>query len=128
MNAIMEQLAGGSQPSIKKRAGNAMGSFAVILNNAQLTELCTMLLTKIGENADKEATITLVQCLSLMAKATGTKLAPFLPQLVPQLTTLMKAVPADASEDLDNELSEACLSTLEALSRRCPKEISKYIP
>ena len=29
--------------------------------------------------------------------------------------------------DIDNELSEACLSTLQSIIRRCPKEVEPYI-
>ena len=34
----------------------------------------------------------------------------------------------DKSVDLDNELSEACLSTLVAIVRRCSREVTPYIP
>ena len=34
----------------------------------------------------------------------------------------------DNSVDLDNELSEACLSTLVAIIRRCPREVTPYVP
>ena len=69
-----------------------------------------------------------MQCLSLIAKAIGSKLAPFLQQIVPLLMTLMMKLDKDKSVDIDNELSEACLSTLVAIIRRCPREVTPYVP
>lgn len=47
MNAINIQLTRGSQLSLRKRASYAMGSFAVVLNQSQLTRLVELLLTKL---------------------------------------------------------------------------------
>jgi hypothetical protein len=48
----------------------------------------------------------------LIAKAIGSKLSPFLNQIMPLLMQLMMQLDKEKSVDLDNELSEACLSTL----------------
>lgn len=32
------------------------------------------------------------------------------------------------SIDVDNELSEACLTTIHSIIRRCPREVSAYVP
>lgn len=47
MNAINTQLNTGSTHSLRKRAGYAMGQFAVVLNNQQLNRLINLLLDKI---------------------------------------------------------------------------------
>ena len=75
---IMLQLTGGNEVSLKKKACYAMGSFAFILNNQQLGALVSDLLKRIEANAKKQDTTMFVQCLSLIAKTTGTKLTPFL--------------------------------------------------
>eukprot|EP00351_Strombidinopsis_sp_SopsisLIS2011_P000261 CAMPEP_0116876710 /NCGR_PEP_ID=MMETSP0463-20121206/8594_1 /TAXON_ID=181622 /ORGANISM="Strombidinopsis sp, Strain SopsisLIS2011" /LENGTH=116 /DNA_ID=CAMNT_0004523471 /DNA_START=732 /DNA_END=1079 /DNA_ORIENTATION=- len=62
-----------------------------------------------------------------MAKTVGSKLAPYLEDIVPTVQALMLKLNPDASEDLNNELSEACLSTLEAIIKKCPKEITGRI-
>lgn len=50
MNAINAQLTGGVSLSVRKRASYAMGQFAIILNNQQLTKLCQILMSKIQSN------------------------------------------------------------------------------
>ena len=88
-----------------------------------------MLLTKIdASGASKEDRTTLVQCLSLVAKATGGKMAPHIGTLVPKLSVLMKDLDPEEPDDHANELSEACLATIEAITRRCPKDIAERVP
>lgn len=62
-----------------------------------------------------------------MAKTVGNKLSPFLDEIVPIVQALMLKLNPDASEDLNNELSEACLSTLEAIIKKCPREITNRV-
>lgn len=62
-----------------------------------------------------------------MAKTVGSKLAPYLEDIVPTVQALMLKLNPDSSEDLNNELSEACLSSLEAIIKKCPKEITGRI-
>ena len=58
MKAINNQLASGSTASLKKRASQAMGAFAIILNQASLNQLCTLLLTKIKSGTNKADKVT----------------------------------------------------------------------
>lgn len=62
-----------------------------------------------------------------MAKSVGNKLTPYLPQIVPLLSQLMTALDQSQSVDRDNELSEACLSTLQAILRKCPKDVTQFV-
>lgn len=39
-------------------------------------------------------------------------MAPFLGQIIPLLTKLMQEINPEQSNDIDNELSEACLNTI----------------
>jgi cullin-associated NEDD8-dissociated protein 1 len=34
----------------------------------------------------------------------------------------------EKSSDLDNELSEACMNTIHAIIRKCPREVTMYVP
>ena len=63
----------------------------------------------------------------MVTKSIGSKLAPFLNQIVPLLLSIMTKLDDSSSVDIDNELSEACLSTLQSIIRRCPKEVEPYI-
>ena len=105
-----------------------MGAFAVILNQTSLNQLCSLLLTKIKTGTNKADTVTQIQCLSMVAKAIGSKLAPFLDKIVPLLLEIMIKLDPNSSLDIDNELSEACLSTLQSIIRRCPREVTPYVP
>ena len=40
---------------------------------------------------------------------------------------MMMQLDNDNSIDLDNELSEACLSTLQAIIRRCPRDVTPFV-
>ena len=64
----------------------------------------------------------------MVAKAIGSKLAPFLDKIVPLLLDIMVKLDPNSSVDIDNELSEACLSTLQSIIRRCPREVTPYVP
>jgi len=65
--------------------------------------------------------------LSIIAKSIGSKLSPYLSQIIPSLSRFAKRLQAEESVDEDNELSETALSTLEAIIRKCPLEVSDYI-
>ena len=62
-----------------------MGAFAVVLNTKQLQQLTQLLLEKIRTGKNKSEVAIQVQCLSLMSKAVGSKLAPFLQDIIPLL-------------------------------------------
>jgi hypothetical protein len=78
MTVISKQLTQGTTPQIRKKASYCMGAFAVVLNNKQLQQLVLSILEKVRTNRNKGEVATLVQCLSLISKSVGSKLAPFL--------------------------------------------------
>ena len=127
MTAINAQLTGGQTLSLRKRASYAMGQFAVVLNNAQLSKLITLLLRKIDSRQAQADTIIQVQCLSIIAKSIGSKLSPHLAQIIPSLDRLSADLSPEESRDEDNELAETALSTLEAIIRKCPLEVSDHL-
>jgi hypothetical protein len=59
-----------------------------------------------------------------MAKSVGNKLSPFLNDIIPLLSALMQQINNDQSNDLDNDLSEACLTTLQSIILKCPGELN----
>lgn len=65
-----------------------------------------------------------MQCLSIIAKSIGGKLAPSLKDIIPTLESLSRGLKQDESIDEDNELAETSLSTLEAIVRKCPLEVN----
>ena len=128
MNAINTQLTRGSQLSLRKRASYAMGSFAVVLNQPQLNKLVQLLLAKLTSAQEKSDTIIQLQCLSIIAKSVGNKLAPHLEAIVPILNTFATRLNNEESVDEDNELAESALTTLEAIIRKCANDVTSYIP
>lgn len=105
-----------------------MGAFAVVLNNKQLGQLVVLIIEKVKSGKNKAEIVTLVQCLSLIAKSVGGKLGPNLAEIIPLLQTIMMKLDEGASNDLDNELSEACTNTLHAIIRKCPREVTQFVP
>jgi hypothetical protein len=89
-----------------------MGAFAVVLNNKQLQQLVLSILEKVRTNRNKAEVANLVQCLSLISKSIGSKLAPFLQEIIPLIQMKMKDLDREKSTELDNELSEACMNTI----------------
>ena len=128
MRAISNQMRLESSPALRKRASYCLGQFAVILNPSQLHKLCQLLLDRIQKSPSKADKVTQVQCLSLMSKQVGDKLSPYLNEIVPLLSQLMLDLDQEKNVDVDNELSEACLTTLRAIIQRCPREASKFVP
>jgi len=63
-----------------------------------------------------------------MARTVGQKLSHFLDEIYPILANYASSLKEDTSVDIDNEIAEACLNTLESLLKRCPKEITPYVP
>lgn len=61
-----------------------------------------------------------------MARTVGQKLSIFLDEIYPILTSFLKTLKPDHSDDADNEIVECCLNTVENLIKKCPKEITKY--
>jgi len=112
MTVINKQLTLGTTPQIRKKASYCMGAFAVVLNNKQLQQLVLLILDKVKTNRNKAEVANLVQCLSLISKSVGSKLAPFLQEIIPLLQMKMKELDPEKSTELDNELSEACMNTI----------------
>lgn len=127
MNAINNQLTHGSKLSLRKRASYAMGSFAVVLNQAQLNKLISLLLQKLQSQQEKSDTIIQLQCMSIIAKSIGSKLGPHLREIIPILIRFSSRLNHEASVDEDNELAESALITLEAIIRKCANEVTGYI-
>jgi len=85
MRVINSQLTQGSTPTIRKKASFCMGAFAVVLNNKQLQQLVALIIERVRKSQNKSELPTFVQCLSLIAKSVGNKLAPFLQEIIPLL-------------------------------------------
>jgi cullin-associated NEDD8-dissociated protein 1 len=113
--------------NVRKRASYCMGAFAQILSGKQLQQLTTILVDKINKGSNKSDKVIQVACLSLMAKSVGNKLAPYLQQIIPLLSKLMQQINMDQSNDTDNELSEACLTTMQSIIHKCPAELKNNV-
>ena len=85
------------------------------------------MLTKLQSQQAKSDTIIQLQCLSIMAKSIGSKLAPHLAQIIPILVGFSTRLGDQESVDEDNELAECALTTLEAIIRKCANEVTPYV-
>jgi hypothetical protein len=127
MRVINTQLTQGTTPQIRKKASYCMGAFAVVLNNKQLQQLVVLILERVRAGKNKAEVVTLIQCLSLISKSVGNKLAPFLQDIIPMLQQTMTRLDPEKSSDVDNELSEACMNTIFSIIRKCPREVTQYV-
>jgi hypothetical protein len=84
MRVIPEQLSV-DRPSLRKKATNCMGAFAVILTTKQLHSMCLLLIDKIKKSRNKHDSFTLIQCFAQMARTVGQKVATFLNDIFPLL-------------------------------------------
>jgi hypothetical protein len=73
MLTIPNQL-GFQKPSLRKKATNCMGAFAVILNGRQLSLCLKVLIDKIKAPKSKQDMFTQIQCFSQMARNVGNRL------------------------------------------------------
>jgi hypothetical protein len=89
MNAIMSKLAIVMPIRVRQKASHCMGAFSVVLNPQQLANLTNELCKRITASSTKPDKLVQVSCLSLVAKTVGSKLSPFLDQIVPMLARLM---------------------------------------
>jgi hypothetical protein len=62
------------KPSLRKKATNCMGAFAVILNGRQLSLCLKVLIDKIKDPRSKQDMFTQIQCFSQMARNIGNRL------------------------------------------------------
>jgi hypothetical protein len=63
-----------------------------------------------------------------MSKYIRQKLAPYLPKILPLVQGLMMKVDPKTSVDEQNDLTGACLETLQQIVKSCPREVATYIP
>lgn len=126
MKVIPEQLQR-DKLSLRKKATNCLGAFAVILTQKQLQQMCLLLIDRIKKAKTKADSFTLLQCFGQMARTVGNKIANFLNDIFPLLVNFTGQLNHEQSIDIDNEIAEACLSTFESLVKKCPREIGAYL-
>jgi cullin-associated NEDD8-dissociated protein 1 len=126
MRVIPEQLSR-DKLSLRKKATNCLGAFAVILNQKQLHQMCLLLIDKIKKSRTKADSFTLIQCFGQMARTVGNKIAQYLNDIFPLLCEFASSLNKESSIDIDNEIAEACMSTFESLVKKCPREIGPYV-
>ena len=122
------------RPVIRKRAGNCLGSLAVVAGDALLHEVVEMILLKIEGSAGAESPVvradmrTLVQAIGTISRVVGHRLGGHLGRLVPLFVRIC-GDPNDQSmqDDTSNELREFCLPGLESIVMRSPYQLSTYM-
>ena len=119
------------RPVIRKRAGNCLGSLAVVAQDDLLNDVMEMLLSKIEGKADSDSPVanaetrTVVQTVGTISRVVGHRLSGHLERLVPLFVQIC-GDPDDENtqDDAANELRECCLPGLESIITRCPYELT----
>lgn len=129
INAVTALLNNEKQ-SLKKKATQCIGAAAVILPQSQLQNLVGMLMQSINRSSEKKDTYTFIQAISAISRSVGYKLNSFLNELLPLLFSFCdtKGLSIDSPDiDMNHELIEICLASIESFIRKCPKEIVDHI-
>ena len=106
---------------VNRKATMCMGHFACILGTKQLEKLMETEIAAIDPN-NPTVLLTHLQSLSQITRSTGEKLAKYFDTFLPKLMQLLSLLAADSSDNLNNEIGEAALASIESMIRKCPNE------
>ncbi|KAM8930073.1 cullin-associated NEDD8-dissociated protein 1-like [Pelodytes ibericus] len=106
--------------AVRKRAVLALGHLVQTCSGNLFTELLEHLVSELKKNESTSTTRTYIQCVATVSWQAGHRLGPHLERIVPMVVGFCKVE--------DDELQEQCFQALDSFIRRCPKEISSYIP
>uniref|UniRef100_A0A2C9JF10 TATA-binding protein interacting (TIP20) domain-containing protein n=1 Tax=Biomphalaria glabrata TaxID=6526 RepID=A0A2C9JF10_BIOGL len=117
--ALLPQL---SSPrlAVRKRAIIAIGHLVMSCSTSLFNELIEYLLTELTKNSSTSTTRTYIQCVGAISRQAGGRFGEYLDKMVPLIVRFCKTD--------DDELTEFCLQAFESFVRRCPKEVSNFIP
>ena len=107
---------------VRKKATNCLGQFAIVLTQRQLQKLITILLDRLNKSDNKVDLLTQIQCISQITRCVGGKLGQNYETLFSKLIQYPTTLQDDISEDIDNELAEASLLSIENMIRKCPDQ------
>lgn len=112
-----------TKEGVRKRATFCLGHFSIILSFKQLQQLMSVLVDRLQKSrGNKNDILIQIQCISQISRSVGNKLANNFNILFPILAEHAKSLDSDQSKDLENEISEAALSAIENLIRKCSNE------
>ncbi|XP_076457085.1 cullin-associated NEDD8-dissociated protein 1-like [Babylonia areolata] len=117
--ALLPQLAS-PRLAVRKRAIIAIGHLVMSCNAALFQELIDFLLKELMANASTSTTRTYIQCVGAISRQAGHRFGEYLQSMVPLVVKYCQME--------DDELREYCLQAFESFVRRCPKEVSPFIP
>ncbi|XP_012944580.1 cullin-associated NEDD8-dissociated protein 1 [Aplysia californica] len=117
--ALLPQLAS-PRLAVRKRAIIAIGHLVMSCSTALFNELIEFLLTELTKNTSTSTTRTYIQCVGAISRQAGSRFGEYLDKMVPLIVKFCKTD--------DDELTEFCLQAFESFVRRCPKEVSNFIP
>lgn len=117
--ALLPQLAS-PRLAVRKRAIIAIGHLVMSCNSSLFLELIDFLLAELNANSSTSTTRTYIQCVGAVSRQAGHRFGEYLQSIVP---LVVKYCQTD-----DDELREYCLQAFESFVRRCPKEVSPFIP
>ncbi|KAM5147887.1 cullin-associated NEDD8-dissociated protein 1-like [Mantella aurantiaca] len=106
--------------AVRKRAVLALGHLVQTCNANLFTELVEHLVGEMKKNESPSTTRTYIQCVAAVSWQAGHRLGPHLDRMVPLVVGFCKVE--------DDELQEQCFQAMESFIKRCPKEISPYVP
>jgi cullin-associated NEDD8-dissociated protein 1 len=109
---------------LRKRAAFCLGQLSVALNSKQLQSLIEYLIDRLRNNQLKKSDMLIqIQCIAQISRQVGNKLSSKFSDLYPLLAErAVNLLDINESRDLENQISEAALSAIENLIRKCPNE------
>jgi cullin-associated NEDD8-dissociated protein 1 len=117
--ALLPQLAS-PRLAVRKRAIIAIGHLVMSCSTSLFHELIEFLLAELTKNSSTSTTRTYIQCVGAISRQAGGRFGEYLDKMVPLIVKFCKTD--------DDELTEFCLQAFESFVRRCPKEVSDFIP
>ncbi|KZV77591.1 TIP120-domain-containing protein [Peniophora sp. CONT] len=117
---VIAPLLSHARPAVRKRATQTLAQF-VPLSSQELFDglLASDIRPNLAPSASLERQRTVVNLLAAIARVSPQRVAPALPEVVP---AILKALTRD-----DDELRESSLQALEAITLKCPTEVTPFL-
>lgn len=117
---VISKLLHAKSRSVTKKATQCLGNIAVILSERQLDNLVKDLVNRLQMTKEKDDELTILQSIAHITRQVGGKMQSNYSGLVNMLQVYPVRLEEQESIEIDNEIAEASLSSIENLVRRCP--------
>lgn len=107
--------------AVRKRAITALSYLTMCCSQQLYNVIVNELLKELANNSiDVSTARTYIQCIAAISRQAGHRFGEHLEHVIPNVVKY--------AHNEDDELKEYCIQAFESFIRRCPKEISVYVP